>query len=280
MRGGGSRLLQHEPGAFSSSPNRLRSGSLSTFRCGDERCIHYIYGLPSQFDRDYHARTHSGQYSKRDSGLSVTTPPLTASKPLHAIPSSAETVRPVHQPRIPRPGSASHQPALSLQTQPRERRGSSVGFSVPNSRPVTRGGSSDSEYEPVLPPLKRSRVGHSRLQSIGELQLLRDNDPCLRCKVSHKAVSATLHLMHVSLIIASVTPTSLARIAPSILQPEQKSIGGLWAVTEAPSPPLLMSSCHPPSHQGKPALRSHRPWPTVETQMTICSELMPSLRIL
>lgn len=185
-------MLQSEPEALSATSSiRARSGSLSTFRCGNEKCVHYIYGLPTQHERDYHERTHSGQYSKRDSGLSVTTPPLVAAKPALAIPSSIETVRPIHPPRLPRPGSASNQPALSLQTQSRDRRDSSVGFSLPNSRPATRGGSSDSEYEPVLPPLKRSRVGHSRLQSIGELQLLRDNDPCLRCKVSHKAVSAS-----------------------------------------------------------------------------------------
>ena len=186
-RDGPPKLLGNAPEPSVTSPVRPRSGSLSTFRCGNERCIHYIYGLPTEYDRDYHARTHSGQYSKRDSGLSVSTPPLTASKAPPIIPSSIETVRPIYPPRLPRAGSVSQQPALSLQTQSRDRRDSSIGFSLPSSRPGTRGGSSDSEYEPVLPPLKRSRVGHSRLQSIGELQLLRDNDPCLRCKVSHKA---------------------------------------------------------------------------------------------
>jgi hypothetical protein len=53
-------------------------------------------------------------------------------------------------------------------------------------------GSVDSEVDPLLPPLKRSRVGHSRLESIGELRLPRDSGPCLRCKVQAKPVSHTL----------------------------------------------------------------------------------------
>lgn len=134
---------------------------------------------------------HSGTYSKRDSGLSMaTTPPLTAQKNPPALPSSAVTGGPIPPAKLPRPAGSANPPPLSLQTQPRDRRESSLGFSLPNSRPVTRGGSVESEVDPLLPPLKRSRVGHSRLQSIGELQLLRDNDPCLRCKVLHKAVRA------------------------------------------------------------------------------------------
>lgn len=46
-----------------------------------------------------------------------------------------------------------------------------------------------------LPPLKRARVGgHQRLQSIGELQLFRDNEPCLRCRALQKQVGFVLVL--------------------------------------------------------------------------------------
>lgn len=172
------------------SPTRPRSGSLSSHRCWNERCIYYIYGFPNQVDRDVHARSHSGHYSKRDSGLSLgNTPPLPPQKNLPALP-SAETVRQAPPVKSSRPGGPPNLPPLSLQIQPRDRR-ESLAFSIPSSRPATSRGSMESENESLLPPLKRNRVGHSRLQSIGELQLLRDNDPCLRCKVSHKAVSTT-----------------------------------------------------------------------------------------
>ncbi len=50
----------------------------------------------------------------------------------------------------------------------------------------------DSEVDPLLPPLKRSRVGQSRLESIEELKLLKDRGPCLRCKILKKGVRGLL----------------------------------------------------------------------------------------
>jgi hypothetical protein len=67
-----------------------------------------------------------------------------------------------------------------------------VSFSFPPSLPTIRKSSGDSEGDPLLPPLKRSRVGHSRLQSIGELQLLKDNEPCLRCRLANTSVSINI----------------------------------------------------------------------------------------
>ncbi|EPE04681.1 zinc finger protein [Ophiostoma piceae UAMH 11346] len=43
--------------------------------------------------------------------------------------------------------------------------------------------SADSDNDPLLPPLKRSRVGPSRLESIGELRLPREATSCLHCRV-------------------------------------------------------------------------------------------------
>ncbi|KFH45764.1 Metallothionein expression activator-like protein [Hapsidospora chrysogenum ATCC 11550] len=183
--------LRHEPEASTAtSPTQPGSSALPLYRCWNERCVHYVYGFTNQLDRDAHMSTHSVSSSQRDSGLSVpATPSLKAQKSRSTlISSSAGTVGPVAPVTLPRLTVPTNPPALSLQTQSRHRRGSSVGFSRPSGRHFTsRRDSVDSENEPLLPPLKRSRVGHSRLESIGELQLLRDNDPCLRCKVSHKA---------------------------------------------------------------------------------------------
>lgn len=164
--------------------------SFSSHRCWNDRCMHYIYGFATQADRDTHMRTHSSEFLKRDSGLSLgNTPPLVAQQLPHAHHAAVELPRPA---KLPRPAVPSHYPSLTVQTQPRDRPGSSGSFGLANpAKAGARGGrgeSVDSDVDPLLPPIKRTRVGHSRLQSIGELQLLRDNEPCLRCKVSHKAV--------------------------------------------------------------------------------------------
>ncbi|KAL6869016.1 hypothetical protein ACO1O0_000339 [Amphichorda felina] len=182
VRSVGPRPVRDEPSSSTlPSPMQHRSSSISLHRCWNQGCVHYIYGFPSQLDRDTHMSTHSSPYSKRDSGLSMAdTPLITAQKNPLITPYSAETVRPIPPVRLPRRTGSGNLPLLSLQTQPWDTRESPQGFGLPNSRPVTRGGSGESDIDPLLPPLKRSRVGHSRLQSIGELQLLRDNEPCLR----------------------------------------------------------------------------------------------------
>lgn len=80
------------------------------------------------------------------------------------------------------------------------------------------------------------------------------------------------------LTTVSVTPISLALTAQSTLQLVLRNTGERWGATEAPSPPLLMSSCHLPSRQDKPALQLPRPWPIAEMRTIIYSELTPSLR--
>src|SRR5690606_1037363 len=64
----------------------------------------------------------------------------------------------------------------------------SVSFSTDNA-PRQRS-YTETDGDPLLPPLRFSRAGQSRLQSIGELKLPKDTGPCLRCTVNNLAVRA------------------------------------------------------------------------------------------
>lgn len=192
--------------------------SASSFKCWDERCLHYIYGLASQGERDNHLRTHVAAPVKRDSGLSLeqATPRLPTKSndqrstsvppsPQHAAASQSHThhanlsslpplILPVSQAQSSHNPQQIKAPSILRETP----RGSAALYPNPPSRAGTRRSSDESETDPQLPPLKRSRVGHSRLQSIGELQLLRDDQPCLRCRLSHRPVGSTSFPLAVS----------------------------------------------------------------------------------
>lgn len=183
-------------------------------KCWDDRCMHYIYGYPHQDARDLHAREHVAP-SKRDSGLSVgDTPSLLFTGP----PSSSrgysgdysKQTSPVY---LPRPGAAAFQLApLSTGVQSKDHRDSLRSYSFVSEYPGGPRSSVDSEVDPLLPPLKRSRVGQSRLESIEELKLLRDSGPCLRCKVSDKSVRTIVRspILDTWLTLHSATRTTLA----------------------------------------------------------------------
>jgi hypothetical protein len=168
--------------------------SLASHRCWNDHCMHYIYGFATQADRDNHMRSHVGTFSKRDSGLSVgSTPPMAPQRLPHTQIAPIDLTKQPVPVRLPRPAVSSGYQSLIPTAQARDRPvSSSSGYALSNQmRGVTRaagGEAAESDIDSHLPPIKRARVGHSRLQSIGELQLLRDNDPCLRCKASHKAV--------------------------------------------------------------------------------------------
>jgi hypothetical protein len=162
--------------------------SLMSLKCWDERCLHYIYGFYNQGDRDNHAREHVAP-SKRDSGLSVGNAPLA---PFSDFSSSrlfsSDYSRRHSSIQLPKPMTTTQLPPLSTTSQSRERRDSLLSYSFVNDNQGHGRGSIDSEVDPLLPPLKRSRVGQSRLESIEELRLLREVGPCLRCKVLNKPV--------------------------------------------------------------------------------------------
>ncbi len=162
-----------------------------SFKCWDDRCMHYIYGYPHRDDRDQHSKEHVVP-RKRDSGLSVGgTPPLVINDHPNRNQGpdySKQTSSPLY---LPRPtGSFQLAPLATGSQHSREHRDSLRSYSFVSEYPAGPRGSVDSEVDPLLPPLKRSRVGgQPRLESIEELRLLRDIGPCLRCKILQQSVS-------------------------------------------------------------------------------------------
>lgn len=163
-----------------------------SFKCWDDRCMHYIYGYPHRDDRDQHSKEHVIP-RKRDSALSVGgTPPLLFNEHpsrSHGADYSKQTSSPLY---LPRPAASFPLAPLatgSQGSQGKEHRDSLRSYSFVSEYPAGPRGSVDSEVDPLLPPLKRSRVGQSRLESIEELRLLRDIGPCLRCRILQKPVS-------------------------------------------------------------------------------------------
>lgn len=172
----------------------LRYRNSRSYKCWHDRCLHYIYGFSNQEERDQHAKEHS-ILLKRDSGLSIAaTPPLIfQDQSAHHRDDSNDYSKRSSPLYLPRPSGSlqlTHPPVPGLS---REYKDSLKSYSLATdpSAPAKdlRRGSVDSEVDPLLPPLKRSRVGPSRLESIGELRLLRESDACLRCRVLHQEVS-------------------------------------------------------------------------------------------
>ncbi|KAI1634325.1 hypothetical protein F4809DRAFT_651917 [Biscogniauxia mediterranea] len=157
-----------------------------SFKCWDDRCVYYIYGFPNSEDRDEHLKQHAIP-PKRDSGLSIgSIPPIVfPDQPASRLfnPDHIRQNSPAPLPRLSVPSSL---PPLATVNPPIDRRGSLVGFTYPNEFPAQPRASLESDTDPLLPPLKRSRAGHPKLESIGELRLPRDTGPCLRCKVQAK----------------------------------------------------------------------------------------------
>lgn len=160
----------------------------SSYKCSDERCIHYVYGFPNQDDRDRHAKDHVP--SRRDSQFSIGNTPTTA------FPDSASTrgnfgfeYTPKHASSSPLylPKPTTTFPSLTGANQPKDRRDALLAYSAA-SYPGPSASSADPEVDPQLPPIKKARVGPSRLESIDELKLSSDAMPCLRCKAMGRAV--------------------------------------------------------------------------------------------
>lgn len=192
-------LTQYDPIARSwrlrdSLPSKFRGPR--SFKCWDDRCLHYIYGFPTQEDRDQHTREHP-VLSKRDSGLSVSgTPPLIVPDQSSQYCNYSNEYPKHSSPHyLPRPIGSLHLASTQVPALSRDHGDTLRSYSFISEPPAPARDpqdSADCEVDPLLPPLKRSRVGQSRLESIEELRLLRSVGQCLRCNISSTAVSKTL----------------------------------------------------------------------------------------
>jgi hypothetical protein len=171
----------------------MNSRHQHSYKCWDDTCVHYIYGYSQSSDRDRHARDHALSPT-RDSALSISDTPTSPFAGHQRGPSSQN--HSVDYPRQESPhslprlsSSAYHLAPMITGSQPRDNRDSLKTYSFVSEHPGGPRGSIDSEVDPLLPPPKRPRLGQPRLESIGELRLLRDVGPCLRCKVLDQTVS-------------------------------------------------------------------------------------------
>lgn len=171
-----------------------RTRSRASFKCFHDQCIHYIYGFATRIDRDNHARLHSSPLTRNPD------PPLGTRRPMSSTdqspvkpPDSFSRTR-MSSAQPPGPLVTTNLPPLPLPTPSTASTGtrdSATSFNFPENRSSLVRGLIDADVDPQLPPLKRARVGHHRLKSIGELQLLRENEPCLRCRALNRQVSAS-----------------------------------------------------------------------------------------
>ncbi|KAI1812744.1 hypothetical protein GGS20DRAFT_587171 [Poronia punctata] len=170
--------------ARSSVPMLISQGQAS-FKCEHDQCVHHVYGFATAEERRAHMERHDTS-SRRALEPSISDTP-------RAI--GGDYVNRGSPAPLPRISAPTVLPTLSTigQVQGMDRRGSAPNFSVNvNDFPLQQRASAqtESEVDPMLPPLKRSRTGHSRLQSIDELRLYPGMQQCLRCRVQGKQCGA------------------------------------------------------------------------------------------
>ncbi|OAA61139.1 c2h2 finger domain containing protein [Niveomyces insectorum RCEF 264] len=207
------RAWKQDMGSFSDSPERPFQGlhrrsrqQYRSIKCPNESCIHYIYGLRSQEELEQHCKVHAVQ-AKRDSGLSAGG---TSSSALSSFAGQTHSRRssvgplplsPVHLPPRAsyRPDDVNLLPLLKPAPAPapapaNEHRDHLRAYSFASEPSAYRPpvALTDAGTDALLPPLKRTRVGPSRLRSIGELNLFQEaeTDACLFCKLFGKEVCA------------------------------------------------------------------------------------------
>ncbi|GAB0132343.1 hypothetical protein EsDP_00000783 [Epichloe bromicola] len=166
----------------------LKPRPMPFIKCRDERCAHYVYGIATQQEHDAHGRLHQ-RLAKRDSRSSTETCPTTvADSQSFRLTDHPQSLH--HLPSIRTGGFAGlpQLPAISPQSTPKENNDISTNYTFCGTTAPKglRRNSNDAEVEPLLPPLKRSKLTQPRLESIGELQLFRQTNPCLRCKIEKK----------------------------------------------------------------------------------------------
>lgn len=181
----------------------LISRNQASLKCWDDRCHHYIYGFSNPDDRDRHLKQHRPP-ARVDSGISVgSVVPIVFPDPAATRHFASEHVHRSSPASLPRLTVPSTLPSLTTAIQARDRRDPLSTYSFLTESPSQPRSSVDSELDPLLPPLKRSRVSHGRLESIGELRLPRESGPCLRCKVQAKPCD-----LQDNCVFCSESPTS------------------------------------------------------------------------
>ena len=215
------------------------SSSSSSYKCWDERCAHYIYGFRDRIDRDKHVRVHSAASKTnpstfRDSAQSYNSTHPHQQNGFHST-LQLEAPKP-YTPRLPRLTVPSDLPPLSASLQSARDRKQSRTPLLFSARPSRRN-SVESDIEPQLPPLKRPRTGQphaaqTRLESIEELHLLRERNPCLRCRILNTEVKsfvpASFSRFTPLTRMDSATPISRAPTAWSLKPPRMRIIGQHW----------------------------------------------------
>ncbi|KAM5383923.1 hypothetical protein ACJA88_003078 [Fusarium oxysporum] len=185
------RVTHSFPSAASTS---ITNFSRAPFKCWHEQCIHYVYGFSTHLERDNHLRLHltknaseSGSFVPAQSSSNISEIPETGggALPRDRLPpiQPPTTLVTTNLPPLPFPT-----PSTASTATTRRDHSSSFSFSDPKTA-LSRSGE-ETTSDPQLPPLKRARVGHDRLKSIGELKLLHNNDPCLRCRASNRPCDA------------------------------------------------------------------------------------------
>lgn len=168
-------------------------GDPPSYKCWDDNCIHYVYGFSRQDDRDYHAREHVPPSRREPGGAPLSAAANTPSFnfPDHSSTRSfgGDTPRRSSTLQLPRPtGPPIRSVSIPSQLSDSDRKDSIPSISFSSDNPHRQRSFNEADVDPLLPPLKFSRAGQSRLQSIGELKLPKDSGPCLRCTVKNLAV--------------------------------------------------------------------------------------------
>lgn len=166
-----------------------RTSPRGSFKCWHEQCIHYIYGFPTRIDRENHVGLHSSQLTQDPAPLPPTRSTLSSTEHSPVNPADHMSRSRMSSVKPPGPLVTTNLPPLPLPTPSTASTGtrdSASRFSFSENRTSSLVRNLADDIDAQLPPLKRARVGHHRLQSIGELRLLQENDPCLRCRALNK----------------------------------------------------------------------------------------------
>lgn len=186
----------------------------ASYKCWKEDCLHYIYGFRTAEERDEHVRHHPSTLVQHSSTISrsqaSTYSSFTESRPPQSV--LVGSMQPRDVPQSSTSASISSLPSIVASVPGREppRRPSAISLPPPPDFASQTSSAPEPTVDPLLPPLKRSRVGHSKLESIGELRLPREQGKCLRCKVYSKPVSIPATPDHFDL---SLTASDLVRLA-------------------------------------------------------------------